>query len=168
MRTSLPVKIVALVGLVLAIAIGVLGTFVLVHRTVTSGPVPAAVPAKTKRPDVHGAARTSRPRIDSGLPAPLRAALARSTVVVAALNAPGVPGDAAAVSEARQGARAAHAGFAVLDVRNEAIAAALAAKAPNATDPAVLVVRRPGTIAVELDGYADRQTVAQAAANVHR
>jgi hypothetical protein len=103
------------------------------------------------------------PKIDSSLPAPLRAALAHSAVVVAVLDAPGMPGDGGAVTQARQGAHVAHAGFALLNVRDEAIAAALARKAPNATDPAVLVVRRPGTIAFELDGFADSQSVAQAA-----
>ena len=32
-------------------------------------------------------------------------------------------------------------------------------------DPAVLVFRRPGTMFVQLNGFADKDTVAQAAAN---
>jgi hypothetical protein len=51
----------------------------------------------------------------------------------------------------------------VLDVTRETVAAPLAGWAPNAVDGSVLVVRRPGKVAVELDGYADRQMVAQAA-----
>ena len=35
----------------------------------------------------------------------------------------------------------------------------------NVVSPAVLVVKRPGTIAVELDGYADEMAVAQAVVN---
>ena len=101
--------------------------------------------------------------VDRNLPAPLRQALRQSREVVAVVIAPGVPGDADAVQEARAGAAAAHVGFAVLNVKQDPVAAALAAWAPTAGDPAVLVVKRPGTIAVELDGYADREMVAQAA-----
>ncbi len=123
---------------------------------------------KRETGSIRSGARSPRPKVDASLPAPLRAALARSAVVVAVLDAPGIRGDAGAVTEARRGARAARAGFAVLNVRDEAIASALAATAPAATDPAVLVVRRPGTIAVELDGYADSETVAQAAVNARK
>jgi hypothetical protein len=159
MKLSLPVRIAALAGLVLALGVGTLGTLVLAHRKTAAGPVAvSAHAAKRAAPQAHTA-----PKIDSSLPAPLRAALAHSAVVVAVLDAPGMPGDGGAVTQARQGAHAAHAGFALLNVRDEANAAALFQKAPNATDPAVLVVRRPGTIAFELDGFADSQSVAQAA-----
>ena len=33
------------------------------------------------------------------------------------------------------------------------------------SDPGVLVYRKPGTLAVRIDGFADRDTVAQAADN---
>lgn len=159
MTLSTPVKIVALAGLALALAIGGLSTFVPARRS-TSRSLPVTLHrVKPETRARHGA----RLRLDADLPAPMRAALEHSAVVVAVLDAPGIAGDAGAVTEARRGAKAAHVGFAVLNVRDEAIAAALAEQAPNATDPAVLVVRRPGTIAVELDGFADSETVAQAA-----
>jgi hypothetical protein len=105
--------------------------------------------------------------LDPTLPAPLRHALSLSRVVVAVLYAPDAPGDAEAVSEARKGAKAAHVGFAMLDVRNEAIARALARQIDGVSDPAVLVVRRPGTVVLKLEGFVDAAVVAQAAANTH-
>jgi hypothetical protein len=99
----------------------------------------------------------------STLPAALRRALASHGVVVAVLDAPGVPGDAAAVRAARQGAHDAHVGFAVLDVRTEAVAKAIALKLPGSSDPSVLVVTRPGKVVTFLAGPEDRAVVAQAA-----
>ncbi len=154
MKLSLPVKIAAAAGLVLALAAG---TFDVTHRKTAAGPVAVAAPATAQ---THAA-----PQIDPNLPAPLRAALVDNAVVVAVLDAPGIGDDDDAVAQARQGADAAHVGFALLNVRDEATAEALAQTAPNATDPAVLVVRRPGTIAFELDGFADSQSVAQAASD---
>jgi hypothetical protein len=83
--------------------------------------------------------------------------------VVAVISSPGVPGDLDAVREARAGAAAAHVGFTVLDVTRSPVASALAAWAPQAVDPTVLIVKRPGSVAVELDGYADKDMVTQAA-----
>jgi hypothetical protein len=103
------------------------------------------------------------PAIDPTLPAPLRTALARHAVVVAVLYAPGVPGDGAALDAARAGAKGAHAGFAVLNVRNESVAAAMATKLPGSSDPSVLVVRRPGKIALVINGFVDDAVVSQAA-----
>ena len=106
-------------------------------------------------------------KLDPTLPAPLRKALSQSRVVVAVLYAADVPGDSEAVSEARKGAQAAHVGFTILNVRNEAIARAVARQVQGASDPAVLVVRRPGTVALKIDGFVDAAAVAQAAANTH-
>ena len=66
----------------------------------------------------------------------------------------------------RAGAGSAHVGFAVLNVRKESVAQAVATLVAGATDPTVLVFRRPGTIALKLDGYADADVVAQAAGSV--
>jgi hypothetical protein len=127
-----------------------------------------AKPAKTK-PAKAKHVRPAAPKLnlDPTLPGPLRQALSHSRVVVAVLYAPDVPGDSDAVSEARKGAQAAHVGFAVLNVRNEAIARAVARQVQGASDPAVLVVRRPGTVALKIDGFVDAAAVAQAAANTH-
>jgi hypothetical protein len=119
----------------------------------------ALAPSHTRA--AHRSAHT--PRVDQSLPQVLRTALARRAVVVAVLAAPDAIDDRDAVDAAREGARAAHAGFAVLNVRKEAVAKALATKVPGTSDPSVLVVTRPGKIAVQLSGYADAESVAQAA-----
>ena len=171
-------RIIAAAGLGLVVLLAVFKLFFLSHHT-QAQPPPVVVhkpvtavhhkampshkaatkPAKRVRP------AAPKPHIDPTLPAPLRHALAHSRVVVAVLYAPDVPGDDEAVSEARKGARAAHVGFTTLNVRKEPIARALARQVDGASDPAVLVVRRPGDVAVQLDGFVDAAVVAQAAAN---
>jgi hypothetical protein len=135
----------------------------IVHHPGVSVQKSVAKAAKAKR--VRPAAL--KLNLDPTLPAPLRKALSQSRIVVAVLYAPDVPGDNEAVSEARKGAQAAHVGFTMLNVRNEAIARAVARQVQGASDPAVLVVRRPGTVALKIDGFVDAAAVAQAAANTH-
>jgi hypothetical protein len=159
-KISPQMKTVALVGAGLVIV--VLGLKVLVfHPKHASAPVPVVVhPVHHSSVTAHASRRKQQP--DSGLPAELRRELKHNKIVVAVLAAPGTLDDQDAVNAARKGARAAHAGFAVLNVRKESVARALARKVPGISDPSVLVVTRPGTVAVRLSGYADTQTVAQA------
>ena len=69
--------------------------------------------------------------------------------------------------EAAAGARAAGAGFVALDVTTAGRAAeALMLKYDTVFHaPAVLVFRGAGELALQLDGFRDRDTVAQAATN---
>lgn len=167
---STPVKVVALAGLILVLAAGGFASYTVAMRHKQDAT--QVVTAPTHVPAKHGATlhftQTPKPTpkpivLDANLPAPVHQALRSSREVVAVLTAPGVPGDSENVAEARLGARAAQVGLVVLDVTKEKVAAPLAAWAPNATDGSVLVVQRPGKVAVELDGYADRQMVEQAA-----
>ena len=48
---------------------------------------------------------------------------------------------------------------------NEDVARALLTKLDVVEDPSVLVLKRSGELALALAGFADRETVAQAAAN---
>jgi hypothetical protein len=73
--------------------------------------------------------------------------------------------DRLALAEAEQGARDAHAGFVGINVFRQAEAAPLTKLLGVLQDPAVLVFKRPGTVFVQLNGFADKDTVAQAAAN---
>ena len=170
---STPVKVVALAGLVLVLAAGAFASYTVAVRHRQHAEQVVSVPAHA--PAKHGSAvhfnQTPKPApkpivLDGNLPGPVHQALRSSREVVAVLTAPGVPGDSDNVAEARAGARAAHVSFTALDVTQNTIAATLAAWATNASDGSVLVIRRPGRIAVELDGYADRQMVAQAALDV--
>jgi len=75
--------------------------------------------------------------------------------------------------EAQAGAKAAHVGFVSFNVADEKIVRPLTSVltgAPTPADrvldgPAVLVFVRPRALFVRLNGFADRDTVAQAAAN---
>jgi hypothetical protein len=168
---STPVKVVALAGLILVLAAGAFASYTVAIRHKQHAE--QIVPAQTHAPAKHGSSAlhfSQTPKaapkpivLDGNLPRPVHQALRSSREVVAVLTAPNVPGDSDNVTEAALGARAAHVGFTVLDVTQETVAETLAAWAPNAADGSVLVVRRPGKVAVELDGYADRQMVAQAA-----
>jgi hypothetical protein len=110
-----------------------------------------------------------KPRVDPalapGLPTSLGAALTGDNVVVVSLYAPDVPLDEMAVGEARAGAAAAGAGFVALNVHDESQARPLTKLLGVLEDPTVLVFKRPGELFLRLSGFADQQTVAQAARN---
>jgi hypothetical protein len=110
-----------------------------------------------------------KPRIDrtlnAGLPSTISSAFWGRKVVVVALYAPDVPLDEMAVAEARAGASAAGVGFVALNVLQESQARPLTKLLGVLEDPGVLVFRRPGDLFLRLSGYADQQTVAQAARN---
>jgi hypothetical protein len=113
------------------------------------------------------------PAVIDGMPAALAHALASHSVVVVSLYAPRSPVDAMATDEAKHGAALAGAGFVAFNVADEKIVSPLTSLltgAQTAADrvldgPAVLVFQRPGTLFVRFNGFADRDTVAQAAAN---
>jgi hypothetical protein len=102
---------------------------------------------------------------ENGLPSVLAAALASHRVVVLSLYAPGVELDDTALLEARAGAAAAGAGFVALDVLNERQSKPLTKKLGVLEDPSVLIFRRPDEVVISFSGFADKQTVAQAARN---
>ena len=105
------------------------------------------------------------PTLNSGLPSTVLSAFSGRKVVVVALYAPDVPLYQMAVAEARAGAGAAGVGFVALNVLQEAQARPLTKLLGVLEDPGVLVFRRPGDVFLRLSGYADQQTVAQAARN---
>jgi hypothetical protein len=98
------------------------------------------------------------------LPAPIRRALAADRVVVVALYDPKATIDGAALAEARAGAKLGGVKFVPIDVRSRAVDS-LNARYGAVHDPAVLVLRPPDSVVVRIDGFADRDTVAQAALN---
>jgi hypothetical protein len=169
---SLQIKILALVGLVLAA--GLVGTLVLSHDHSGSQPVvaPVTTPAHVREPAHHRAyvVKPVAPTIQlaAGLPAPLRGALAHSRLVVAVVYAPGDAVDAEVLAAARQGAASEHAPLVGLNIHSDSVAATTATWLNKLVEPAVLVVARPGTIVVELDGYTDEASVAQAVADSRR
>lgn len=103
--------------------------------------------------------------LNTGLPSMISSAFWGRKVVVVALYAPDVPLDEMSVAEARAGASAAGVGFVALNVLQESQARPLTKLLGVLEDPGVLVFRRPGDLFLRLSGYADQQTVAQAARN---
>jgi hypothetical protein len=101
-----------------------------------------------------------------GLTPEIAAALRGHDVVVVSLFDPQSRVDQISLAEASAGAKTAHAGFVPLDVLKQRQAGPLVRQLGVLPDPAVLVYRRPGDIVARFDGFADRDTVAQAVANV--
>jgi len=183
-KISLPVRIFAVV----VVLVGLGG--MLAMRTMSPGvdaaPIPqpavkTATPAKaaskpakaaaTPKPAPAQAAKpTPKPPVNpvvppSGFPVVVDRALQQHRVVVVSLVVPGARVDEIAAAEAEAGAKLSGAGFLALNVLNEGVARALVAKLDSVQDPSVLVVKRSGDVAIELAGFVDRETVAQAAAN---
>jgi hypothetical protein len=131
---------------------------------------PSAAPTKSKA-TVHAAAKPApkpKPKpvqLAPGLPDVLAAALRQRAVVVVAVVNPQAPDDEIAREEAAAGAALSGAGFVALDVLDQDQIAPLTRALGVVDDPAVLVYRRPGRVIGQLNGYADKETVAQAVAN---
>jgi hypothetical protein len=127
--------------------------------SVTRAKKPAAAAAKP-------ALNAPKPKIHpTGFPKAVDSALAEHEVVVVSLVVPGARVDELAAAEAQAGAKLGGVGYLALNVLNEDVAHALLTKLDTVRDPSVLVLKRSGEVALELSGFVDRETVAQAAAN---
>lgn len=126
-----------------------------------------AAPAANVKP---AKVKPARAVAKNGLPMSINRALGSNDVVVVSLYGGGWKIDPLARDEAAAGARAAGAGFVGLDVTSAGSAAeALMLKYDTVfRAPSVLVFRRGGELALQLDGFRDRDTVAQAAANARQ
>jgi len=175
-KISPPVRILALV----LVLVGVGGMLALRTMGPSTEPVaipmPAAKPAKAAavapvvKPVVRPAVKPAPKPVNAvvpptGFPVSVDRALRRHEVVVVSLVVPGARVDELAAAEAQAGAKLGGAGFLALNVLNEDVARTLLNKLETVQDPSVLVVKRSGEIALELAGFVDRETVAQAAAN---
>jgi hypothetical protein len=129
-------------------------------------PKPVVVPAAPVLKPVH--APKGDPVDANGLPLVLSRALAHHPVTVVALYDPAAAIDELALAEARAGAAEVGAGFLALSIRNERQVRPLAQLHGVLENPSVLVYERPNTLFVRLNGFSDRETVAQAAANARR
>jgi hypothetical protein len=135
--------------------------------TPAAKPKPAAKPAAKPKPAVKAPVRLIA---SNGLPSRLVAQLASHDVVIVALWGSGGKIDAMSRDEAAAGASAARAGFVPIDViKNSREAEALTLKLGFVLRaPGVLVFKSPDTVANTLDGFRDRETVAQAALDALR
>jgi len=126
-------------------------------------PKPAAKPTPKPKPKPPNPPAPAAEQ--NGLPSALTSALARSRVVVVSLYAPRVELDDMALQEAKAGAVAAGAGFVAVNVMSEAESRQLTKQLGVLEDPAVLVFKRPGDLVTRFSGFADKQTILQAARN---
>ena len=194
---SPPVRYAALLGLLAAVLIGG-GTTMLgrseaneaVAHKINPHPFgtkkPAATPSKPATPTPAAKAKTPAPAakpvrkapprpnpavvaaLNAGLPAPLAQAFAQHQVVVVSLYNPYSQVDGIAFAEARAGAQLAGVGFVPLNVLSQAQVGKLTEQLGLLPDPGLLVYARPATLVARINGFADKETVAQAAHNAAR
>jgi hypothetical protein len=166
-------RVLLVVALVLALVGAGLMAYTRLHKTSDSSSTGVAAPPhrSTSKPvatPVHTAARPkpkpkpATPAPSGQLPAAIRRALAADQVVVVAFYDPKAKIDGTALREAKAGAQLAGSSFVAIDVRKNGVEA-LNAKYGVIQDPSLLVLRPPGDLVVRIDGFADRDTVAQAA-----
>ena len=194
MSLRLPTRTLAPV-LVLAVLGGIVATFMVARPPSSAGddtpslvrpklakpaPVKKPAPAKAKAPVAKAKpapvplmkpkpAKAAAPAVDAnGLPRVLSTALAGNRVVVVGLHDPDSALDQMALAEARAGARAAGAGFVAINVFAEAQSRPLLALLGALENPGILVYRKPDVLFARMSGFADSETVAQAAANARR
>jgi hypothetical protein len=193
---SPPVKYAALLGLVAALLAGV-GLTVLGHGQSSASP-PHVIkhhpfgPGLKKQATVakkhatKAKTRTSKPQasptipkaretpsaviaaLAAGLPGPIATALGRNQTVVVSLYDPYSEVDGISFAEARAGAKNAGVGFVPLNVLSQAQVGKLTQILGMLPDPGLLIYVRPGTLVARISGFADKETVAQAAQNAAR
>lgn len=122
----------------------------------------AKVQAPSQPPAAEKAALTA------GLPAPIARALGQHGVVVVSLYNPYSEVDGIAFAEARAGAQLAGVGFVPLDVLSAPQVEKLTEQIGLMPDPGVLIYTRPAALVGRISGFADKETVAQAAQNAAR
>ena len=181
---SRPVQIFALVAIVAAV--GGVGMLALKPKhaatppvVVTKAPVKPATmapthratttPSVTAKPAVAPKPATTAPKPPvspvgtNGLPNALNAAFRKHRIVVVSLFDPQSSTDAISYAEAR----AAGAGFLGVSLMDSTTAGALTTALPGGgllPEPGILIYRAPGTLVERIDGFTDRDVVAQAAA----
>jgi hypothetical protein len=130
-------------------------------RPTTPSSSPSLTPAKpVRRPSTSSATR-------SGFPPAVDRALRQRRLVVVAVYLPRAGVDLVVRGEAQAAAARTGAAFVAVRATNERVMRPLIAKAGLISDPAVLVVRRPGDVVARL-GVTDRDTIAQAVAQARR
>ena len=161
LRVFLPVVVLGLLGA----GFGAF-TFTGSPGTQEAAALPSATPSKQPaRSKAAPAKKAPRSTETANALTPLQQELKQHRAVVVLFYTPGASLDELTTLEARAGADAADAGFLAVDVSSETAVAALAAEHELRAAPGILVVTRGPEVAVRFDGFEDRETIAQAAAN---
>lgn len=127
---------------------------------------PATKPA-TAKAKASPKAKPAPVAAANGLPVLLNEALRAHRIVVVSIFDPQSQTDAISYAEARAGAADAGAGFLGVSVLDDSVAGPLTAALPDQgllPVPGVLIYRRPGVLVQRVDGFEDRDGVAQLAA----
>ena len=166
MRSQLRLRVLLPVAVLGLLAAG-FGAFTLNGSAAEeSAPASTARPAKTSAaPKAAPAKKASKPSRKVKTLTPLERALKEHRTVVVVLYTPDASLDALTTLEARAGAEDARVGFLAIDVSKKQSVEALAEKHALRSAPGILVVTRGPKVAARFDGFADRETIAQAAFN---
>jgi len=210
MQLGLPVRIVGLVGLLLALAVGAwtfaaggsstskdtgtasastskqvgsvaqnpiaaahsVATKLSAHNRNTAAGKPDVVPKTQTKPahavTMHARKSPAPAKATGGTPTTIASVLRHHRVAVVLLYDPHAKVDSLSVGEAQLGAGRAHAGFLRVDVSKQKQIEAFAKTYGILPVPTVLFFARPGKLVQKLVGFADQETVAQAALNAAR
>jgi hypothetical protein len=125
----------------------------------TAAPVAPPVRRAPERPSAMVAA------LKAGLPLPLARALGQHRIVVISLFNPYSQVDGISFAEARAGAQLAGVGFVSLNVLSQAQVGKLTEQLGLLPNPGLLIYVAPSTLVARISGFADKETVAQAAQN---
>lgn len=154
LQVVLPIAVLGLLGL------GV-GAFAFGKPPPAADPDAVAANIASRNPTTTAAEQPAQPKPEPKTP--LERALAKHKAVVVLFYTPAASYDTLQTREARAGAKAGGAGFLALDVTRDRKMAALATSYDVRDAPAVLVFARGPRVVVRLDGYADRDTIEEAA-----
>lgn len=152
LQVVLPIAVLGLLGLSV-------GAFAFGKPPTAADPDAVAANIANRTATTTEAAQPVQPKPKT----PLERALAKDKAVVVLFYTPAASYDTLQTREARAGAQAGGAGFLALDVTRDRKTAALATSYDVRDAPAILVFARGPRVAVRLDGYADRDTIEEAA-----
>jgi len=180
---SRPIRIFALVALIAALGGAAMLSLQKRHNgsapVVSTSPATAATASRpsSSAPLTSRTARTAKPATPAkkrapvvapnGLPTTIADALRSHMIVVVSVSDPQSSTDAISYAEAKAGAAEAGVGFVGVSVLDNPVAGALTSVLPGGgllPEPGVLIYRRPDTLVQLINGFADRDVVAQAAA----
>lgn len=137
------------------------------HRTATTAATTKPATTPTHRPAKAPQAPKAPAVARNGLPTVIDQAFRSHRIVVVSVFDPQSATDAISYKEAKVGASEARVGFVGISLLDNPLAAALTTTLPGGgllPAPGVLIYRRPGTLVERIDGFTDKDVVAQAAA----
>ena len=134
-------------------------------KTVPAKPAATKASAAKPRTAAKPKAKKHALKLPKGTPTTIAGQLALYPVVIVLIYNPQAKVDEYSVLETKFGAKEAGVGFLAVNVLDQKQAAPFTTAYGVLQDPTVLFFKRPGKLALKLVGYADHDTIAQAAKN---